>query len=84
MIGSSHWRVDDNCILSGRVHRMKDPGICSTERGFFWSSDSQPILARERCQWSLSATAEGSPNSAGPQPSMVLYPTLAKVKVSDV
>ena len=31
--------TDMNCILGARVHRMKDPGICSTKRGFFWSSD---------------------------------------------
>ena len=31
--------TDENCTLGGRVHRMKDPGICSTKRGFFWSSD---------------------------------------------
>ena len=34
--------TDENCILGGRVHRMKDPGICSTKRGFFWSSDRGP------------------------------------------
>ena len=34
--------TDENCILGGRVHCMKDLGICSTKRGFFWSSDHGP------------------------------------------
>ena len=34
--------TDESCILGGRVHRMKDPGICPTKRGFFWRSDRGP------------------------------------------